>query len=66
LHIVDKLLFNECTLFLEDTMSIGTRTHTHTHTDGAVVVVNRMQSVPITTVVVSSNLHQGEVSNIMW
>jgi lipoprotein signal peptidase len=26
----------------------------------------RMQSVPITTDVVSSNLNQGEVYNIMW
>jgi len=25
-----------------------------------------MQSVPITTDVVSANLHQGEVYNIMW
>jgi len=25
-----------------------------------------MQSVPITTVVVSSNLDQGEMYNIMW
>jgi hypothetical protein len=27
---------------------------------------DRMQQVPITTDVVRSNLHQGEVYNIMW
>ena len=31
-----------------------------------IVVIGTMQSVPITTDVVSSNLDQGEVYNTMW
>ena len=45
--------------------SIIKRGH-HGHCDCMVVLQLPMQSVPITIDVVSSNLNQGEVYNIMW